>query len=186
MHTVVQATPVATAQTGALLAVGTLLYIVWLLVIKPRSKRSFMVAQAGIAVLLGTWALFMVAYNWPVSLVVIGMWVIGFSAARHVLSSYDEETHSVFISLVWGLLLGEISWVAYHWAVAYTLPLTSGLMLPQVAIITSLVSFLGYKCYDSFAHHQKIRITDIILPLLFTVSVILVLMVLFNRVGTAF
>jgi hypothetical protein len=59
-------------------------------------------------------------------------------------------------------------------------------MLPQVAIIAPLVSFLAYKCYDSFAHNQKIRLSDIIMPLLFTVSVIAVLMALFNRVGTAF
>lgn len=186
MHTVVQAADTMTGSTFFLLAAGTALYILWLLAIKPRSKRSFMVAQAGIAVLLGTWALFMISFSWPVSLVVLGMWLIGYSAARHVLSSYDEETHSLLLSLVWGLILAEIGWVAYHWAVAYSLPLVNGLLLPQVAVITPLVSFLAYKCYDSFAHHQKIRLSDIILPLLFTVSAIVLLMVMFNRVGTAF
>lgn len=185
MHTVAQSTPVMTSQTLSLLAVGTVLYIFWLLVIKPRSKRSFMVAQAGIAVLLGTWALFMISFSAPVSLVVLAMWLIGYSAARHVLSSYDEETHSLLLSLVWGLTLAEIGWVAYHWTVAYSLPLAGGLLLPQVAVITPLVSFLAYKCYDSFAHHQKIRVSDIILPLLFTVSAIALLLILFNRVGTA-
>ena len=185
MHTVAQSAGMST-PTLLLLAIGTLLYIFWLLVIKPRSKRKYMVAQAGVAVLLGTWALYMVSFNWPVSTVVLSMWVIGFSAARHVLSSYDEETHSLLLSLVWGLTLAEIGWVAYHWTIAYSLPLTGGLMLPQVAIIAPLVSFLAYKCYDSFAHNQKIRLSDIIMPLLFTVSVIAVLMALFNRVGTAF
>ena len=186
MYTVVQSTAIYSAQTTLLLVLGTILYITWLLAIKPRSKRSFMVAQAGIAILLGTWALFMISFNWPVSLVVLGMWLIGYSATRHVLSSYDEETHSLLLSLMWGLTLAEIGWVAYHWTVGYNLPLVSGLLIPQVAIITPLVSFLAYKCYDSFAHHQKIRINDIILPLLFTVSAITLLLVLFNRVGTAF
>lgn len=184
LFSAIQSTAINDTQELALLGIGTLLYIFWLLVIKPRSKRSFMVAQAGVAMLLGTWALFMVSFAWPASLVVLVMWLIGYSAARHVMSSYDGETHSLLIALVWGLVMAEIGWVAYHWTIAYSLPLVNALLLPQVAVVTTLTSFLAYKCYDSFYHHQKIRIADIILPLLFTVSIITVLVVLFNRVGT--
>jgi hypothetical protein len=59
------------------------------------------------------------------------------------------------------------------------------LHIPQVSIIATLASFLAYKSYDSFYKHAKIRINDIILPLLFTVSIIVILLVVFNRVGTA-
>lgn len=173
-------------QELALMGVGTLLYIIWLLVIKPRSKRSFVAVQAGTAMLLGSWALFTVTYNWPVSVVVLSMWVIGYMTARHVLSTYDDETYTRSLSLVWGLVLAEIGWVTYHWAIAYQLPFTGGaLMLPQVSIIVTLVGFVVYKAYDSFYHYQKIRLSDVILPLLFTVSILLVLLLLFNRVGTA-
>lgn len=168
----------------ALLTIGTLLYIAWLLFLKPRSKRSYMVAQAGVAIFLGTWALFTISYNWPVSIVVLGMWVIGYSAARHVLSAYDEETYSLLLGIMWGLVFAEMSWVAYHWAIAYALPFTTTVLLPQVAIIVTLVSFVAYKSYDSFYHHQKIRTTDILLPLLFSISIIAVLLFVFNRVGT--
>lgn len=168
-----------------LLGILTLLYIGWLLFIKPRSKRAFIAVQAGVAVLLGTSALFAVSYNWPVSIVVLAMWLIGYTAARHTLSSYDDETHGLFLSLVWGLILAEVAWVAYHWTIAYSLPLVTSLHIPQVAIITTLMSFLAFKAYDSFHKNAKIRISDIILPLLFTLSVILVLLIVFNRVGTA-
>lgn len=160
-------------------------YIVWLLVIKPRSKRSFVALQAGIAMFVGISALFITAYNWPVSVVVMFAWLIGYASARHILSSYDDETYGFFLSLVYGLLMAEISWVAYHWAIAYPLPIINSLMIPQAAIITTLVSFLAFKCYDSFYHHSKIRTSDILLPLLFTLSVIIVLLTVFNRVGTA-
>ncbi len=184
LFTITQA-PVTNNQELTLLALGTFLYIVWLLFLKPRSKRVYMVAQAGVALLLGTWALFTITYNVPVSLVVIGMWGIGYSVARHVLSTYDTETYTLFLSLLWGLMLAEIGWVAYHWTIAYSLPLTTSLLIPQVSIISVLAGFLAYKSYDSFYHHQKIRIADIILPLLFSVSVIALLLLLFNRVGTA-
>ncbi len=176
----------AAEQELAVYGIGTILYIVWLLFVKPRSKRSFVVAQAGTAVFLGTWALFTISFNWPVSIVVLAMWLIGYSAARHVLSSYDNETHSLLIGLVWGFVIAQIGWVSYHWAIAYGLPFVPDVLVPQVAIIVSLLSFLAFKVYDSFYHHQKIRMNDILLPLLLTVSVIAVLVLVFNRVGTAF
>jgi hypothetical protein len=169
-----------------LLLVGvTLLYIGWLLFIKPRSKRVYICIQAAAAILLGSAALFTISFDWPVSIVVVGMWLIGYTAARHVLASYDEETHGLFLSLAWGLVLAEIAWVSYHWAIAYPLPIVSQLMLPQIAIVTTLLSFLAFKIYDSFYHHSKIRMSDVLLPLLFTLSVFIVLLVIFNRVGTA-
>jgi hypothetical protein len=172
--------------TQLLVMVGlTLAYIGWLLFIKPRSKRVYICIQAATAIFLGSAALFTISINWPVSTVVIGMWLIGYTAARHVLSSYDEETHALFLGLAWGLVLAEIGWVSYHWAIAYPLPIVSNLMLPQVAIVTTLLSFLAFKVYDSFYHHAKIRMADVLLPLLFTLSVFVVLLVIFNRVGTA-
>lgn len=168
-----------------LLGILTALYIGWLLYIKPRSKRTYVAIQAGAAVLLGTSALFAISYNWPVSVAVLAMWLIGYTAARHILSSYDAETHGLFLSLAWGVILAQLSWVAYHWTIAYSLPFINSLYIPQVAIIASLISFVAYKSYDSFYKNAKIRINDIILPLLFTLSVIIVLLVLFNRVGTA-
>jgi hypothetical protein len=174
------------ADTRQLLLMGavTALHIAWLLVIKPRSKRSFVVAQAGVALFLGTATLFAVSYNWPVSLVVVAMWLIGYSVANHVLNTYDEETHTLFLSIVWGLVVAEISWVAYHWTIAYSLPFIESLSLPQVAIIVTLASFVAHRAYDSFYHHQKVRTADLMLPLLFSVSVIALLIFVFNRVGT--
>jgi hypothetical protein len=168
-----------------LLGLATVLYIVWLLIIKPRSKRSYVAMQAGIAVFLGTAALYTISFNWPASVVVIGMWLIGFSAANHVLNTYDDENHTSFLSLAWSLVFVEIGWVAYHWTIAYSLPVITSILLPQVAIVVLLISFLAYKSYDSFYHHQKIRTSDILLPLLFTLSVLAVLIFIFNRVGTA-
>jgi hypothetical protein len=168
-----------------LLGILTLLYISWLLFIKPRSKRAYIAIQAGAAILMGTSALFALSYNWPVSIVVLAMWLIGYTAARHILSAYDDETHGLFLSLAWGVVLAQVAWAAYHWTIAYNLPFVATLHIPQVAIIATLMSFLAFKSYDSFHKHAKIRMTDIILPLLFTVSVILVLLVVFNRVGTA-
>lgn len=164
-------------------SVLTLLYIVWLVFIKPKSRRLFVLIQAGTALFCGVTALFSVSYNWPASLVVIFMWLIGYTTARHVLSSYDEQYMS-FLSLVWGLVLAELGWLAYHWTIAYDLLVVDGAKLPQISFVASCLAFLAYKVYDSYNHHQKIRTVDVVLPLLFSVSVILVLLLFFNKVSS--
>lgn len=160
------------------------LYIAWLLILKPKSKRAYVVTQAGIALFVGITAVFVMAYGWIASPVVLLVWLIGYATARHVLSSYDEESHTLLLSLVWGLVLAEIGWVVYHWTIAYRLPFVTNILLPQVSIIVLCFGFVTYKAYNSYYHYQKIRISDIILPLIFTVSIIGVLVLAFNSVNT--
>ena len=68
-----------------------ILYAIWLVVIKPMSKRWQVAMQSLIAIFVGVTALMVVSYEWPVSVVVILMFLIGYSSARHFLHSYDEE-----------------------------------------------------------------------------------------------
>lgn len=166
----------------AVQVVLTLLYVGWLLIIKPRSKRTYVAIQAGTAVFLGVTALMTVSFDWIASPVVLLMWVIGYSAARHVLGSYDEA-HISFYSLVWGLLFAEIGWLAYHWTFAYTLPGLGDIKLPQVAFIALAMSFMAESVYASYTRHGSVRSNDVTLPLLLCVSIILILLLFFNMLG---
>ena len=162
----------------------TALYIGWLLVLKSQSKRKFVVAQAGLALFAGITAIYMMAYWWISSPVVLLVWLVGYATARHILTSYDDESHITVLSLAWGTVLAEIGWLAYHWTIAYSLPIVTNILLPQISVILLCFGFVVYKAYDSFYHHQKIRMIDIVLPLVFTIGIILVLLLAFNNVGT--
>lgn len=179
----IELTSMGDATKWLLFGVVTLLYIGWLVLLKPRSTRRAMIAQAAIALFMGTSALFSFSYNWPVWLVVVLMWVIGYGVARHVLSSYDED-RLLTLSLVWAVIMAEIGFVAYHWTVGYALPWVSGLYVPQIAIMVLCLGFIALKAYDSFFHYQKIRTQDVLLPILFSLSVIIVLVVFFGHLGT--
>ncbi len=172
------------AANGAVIAqcLITVLYIVWLLLIKPRSSRVFIAAQAGIATFLGVTALMTISYDWIASPVVLLMWLIGYSVARHVLGSYDEA-HISFYSLIWGFILAEIGWLAYHWTFAYSLPEAGTIKLSQAALITLALSFLTERVYSSYTKHGTVRSGDVILPTLLSVSVIVILLVFFNKLG---
>jgi hypothetical protein len=161
----------------------TALYIAWLLYVKPKSKRLFVAIQAGAAVFLGASALMMVSYDWMASLVVLIMWLIGYSAARHVVSSYDEP-HGSFYSLVWGLVFAELGWLAYHWTFAYAIPGAGDIQLSQIALIALAISFLAERTYSSYVRHGSIRSSDVIMPALLSISVIIILLTLFNTIST--
>jgi len=162
----------------------TLMYIGWLVFLKSQSKRKYIVAQAGLALFVGITAIYMMAYWWIASPVVLLVWLVGYASARHILISYDEEAHIIVLSLAWATVLAEIGWLAYHWTIAYSLPIITNILLPQVSIIILCFSFVVYKSYDSYYHNQKIRMTDILLPLIFAVGIICLLLLAFNNIGT--
>jgi len=161
-----------------------ILDVCWLLFLKSQTKRVYVVAQAGIALFVGITAIYNLSYGWVASPVILLVWVVGYSTARHVLNSYDEEKHTALLSLAWGLVIAEIGWISYHWTIAYRLPAITNMLLPQISIVILCLGFLTYKSYDSYYHNQKININDIILPLIFTISIICILFLAFNGVST--
>jgi hypothetical protein len=160
----------------------TALYGVWLLYVKPKSKKIFIAIQAGAAVFLGITSLMIVSYDWIASLVVLLMWLIGYSAARHVVSSYDEP-HTSFYSLAWGFIFAELGWLGYHWTFAYAIPGAGDIKLSQIALIMLAISFLAERAYRSYVKHGAIRSSDVIMPTLLSVSVIVILLTLFNTIS---
>lgn len=166
-------------QTVAVQIILTILYAAWLLLLKPRNKRSSVAIQAAVAVVVGTTALYSISYELPSSLVVLGMWLIGYSVARHVLVAYsDEDTR--LLSFIWGFVAAELGWLTFHWTIAYTLPFAAGLKLPQVALLLLGLSFLAERTYHSYRKHERIRLNDVLMPMLLTFGVIILLLVAFN------
>lgn len=154
-------------------------YALWLLVLKPATKRNSIAIQAAIAIVLGSIALTSTAYEWHSSVYVLLMWIIGYAAARHVLVAYSEDEVR-FLSLVWAFVFALLSWVTYHWTISYSLPYASGLKLPQIFLFLIGISFLAERAYNSHHKHGNVRIPEIILPLAFTVVIITVILLYFN------
>jgi len=169
----------------AVQSILAILYALWLLLLKPRSKRTYVVAQAAVAVVVGTTALIGSSYAWPSSVVVLLMWVIGYASARHVLSAYSEKDVRM-LSFVWGFIFAEIGWLSYHWTIAYTLPFAAGLKLPQATIILLAICFAAERVYASLQAHDQVRRSDVLLPVLLSLGLIAVLLLFFNgaAIGT--
>lgn len=173
------------AATGVLILQVALvvLYVIWLLLIKPRSKRSFVALQAGTAVFLGITALSLASYSWDSIFFVICMWVIGYVSVRHVLGSYDEPLTKMY-SLVGGALFAEIGWIGFHWTMAYAIPGFGLIQLSQLAVFTTLFCFVAERAYASYHRHGAVRRSDIMPPVALTFGVIVVMYVLAAMSGT--
>ncbi len=169
----------STSYTVVVQIVLAIVYAGWLVFLKPRTRRVIVAIQAGAAIVVGSMALFSLTYEWPSTLVVLGMWVIGYASARHVLVSHSD-TDARLLSLIWGFVSAEIGWLAFHWTIAYSLPFAAGLKLPQVTLIILGISFLAERVYSSYVKHGTIRSADIAMPMLLTLGIIMILLTLFN------
>lgn len=121
------------------------LYELWLIVLKPRSTPHGILLQAGVAQVVSLIALFNYSILLPEPLVIMFCWLIGYVAARHVVSNY-EETYIELIANIWGLFLAELAWVVYRWTNVYSLGIP--VKVPQIALLMLVIGFCAARMYD--------------------------------------
>ncbi|MDR1032815.1 MAG: hypothetical protein LBL84_02265 [Candidatus Nomurabacteria bacterium] len=163
-------------------AILAALYAVWLVFVKPSSKPAMVSIQAGAALILSTTVVASMCYSYPPIVVVLLSALIGYAAVRHILvTNLNDENSPELVSFAAGLVMAELSWAAYHWLVAYSVPGTS-LKVPQFTIIAALLGYVAIMIYK--AHYDedgaKIHPGDIIPPVVFAIAVIIVMLVAFS------
>ncbi len=159
----------------------SIFYIVWLLFIKPRSDEIATAAQALTAIFLGTTASVLMSANADAIFLGIAGFLIGYSAARHIVVQRDDTRHTSLLVLLCGLVFAEITWLAHHWLIIYSFS-GSGILIPQVAIILSLFSFLFGRFYHSALKHDgKIKAQEIYLPTIFCMLIVAILFLWFSK-----
>lgn len=180
MYTAGQIAPGGALLTQIILAV---LYVLWLLLLKPRSKHVLVSLQAAVAVVVGTMAVASVSYEWWSSAFVLFMWLIGYAAARHVLYIYSDE-HTRYLSLIWGVVFAELGWVSYYLLVTYELPFGLAIKVPEITLILIGLSFVAERIFASqHANDGEIKRNDILMPVIFVTGLIAVLLLLFTSVS---
>ena len=118
------------------LLIWTALYIVWLTIIKPSSKKLMIALQAFVAFLFGLSALYLIGDDLPAFYLVLGTGAICYLAAHHFLDAF-EEAYTRLLSYMWGFFGAALAWVLSHWLLYY--PATGFIAQPVVLLIV-----LGY------------------------------------------
>ena len=140
--------------------------------IKPRSKHTYVVMQAGTALFLGLTTVSMMMYEWNPACFVAASWIIGCIAMRHVMNTYDEPYSNLY-SFVFGVVTAELAWISYHWMAAYAIPGISPIRLSQFALFTTLFYFVAERTYHSYHAYGEVRRNDIIPPVALTALVVI-------------
>ncbi len=181
----VSAVVLLVAAQGGVVAqiIITLLYVVWLLFIKPRSRRVYVALQALIAIMVGITALSLVSYSWDSIFFVLAMWGIGYVAARHVLGSYDEP-HTTLYSMIVAFMFAEFGWVGFHWLMAYPLPGSGNIQLSQLALLTALLTFVAERAFASYHKYGTVRQADVLPSIILAVALGVVMLIFAQLFGT--
>ena len=127
----------------------TVSYISWVLFIKPGSSSVLVGLQSMIAQFVGIVALFNKFSGSSVTILVLLVWLICYSAARHFFSSFDEPNGRL-MSHIWGLFGAELAWILSHWTLAYG-------PFPQIALLLTVV---GYSFAVSYYIHATKGLTS--------------------------
>lgn len=152
-------------------------FAIWLVWLKPMSKKIWVVLQGGIAQFIALSALFMVGYMLPSVVVVALGGFIGYVVARHVINIYHDEHDDVMVSVGWAVIVAELSWLASYWTVAYT-----PLKITQIALVATFLGYMTLVVYNHLHHRSKgstVR-RDLVMPIAFSLAGIALLLVVFN------
>ncbi|MBQ6130269.1 hypothetical protein IJI72_01055 [Candidatus Saccharibacteria bacterium] len=156
-------------------------YTVWLIFIKPKTSKNWTLFQALVAVFLGTSASVILCASLNSALLVILEFIIGYAAARHVLVQNNNSLENGFPALLLGTLFAELSLFLHSWLIIYTF-VDFGLMLPQLALVLSLLAFMLEKVYSSVELHDgAFRLKPVALPLAFGTLLILIILIGFSN-----
>lgn len=144
-------------------------YIFWLTILKPRSEKVAVGLQALAAESIGLSALFQFSNRIPEPLLLIAVWVIAASAARHFLSSY-EEPWARSVSHIWALFVAQLAWVLNNWLLVYV-------AVPQLVIVVAVVSYALASLYDAYMN-ESLRASFVRQQVLMTSIILIVVIVL--------
>ena len=156
-------------------------YIIYLIIIKPRSKESGALIQSLLAILLGTTASVLAAASLDSAVLVVLEFIIGYAASRHVLIQNPEAEDFNLTVLICGLIFSEVSWVAHSWLIVYSFG-TTGIILPQLSVILAIIGFVFHKVYAEFRQRDgEIKTAEIALPVIFGIITIAVIVIGFSN-----
>ena len=157
-----------------------IIYTIWLIFIKPQSSETANEIQSLIAIFLGTTATILMSASAEAIFMTVACYIIGYGAARHVMIQNDDHDFAL-TTRICGLISAEIAWVAHSWLIVYKFGDT-GVILPQLSIIMTVLAFGFGKVYKSILKHDgTLKFSDVAAPVIFTILIIIVIVVGFSK-----
>lgn len=155
-------------------------YVVWLIFIKPLSSERALLVQSLIAVFLGISAATILSANLNSIVITALAFLIGYAASRHILVQTSDKDFTL-TTLVCGLIFAEITWLCHSWSIIYTFG-TTGVRIPQVAIILTIFAFVyNYARQAMIKYQDDFKFKHILGPVAFGVILVGIIVIFFSK-----
>lgn len=125
------------------------MYGVWLLFLKPGAGSRLVSVQALLAQFVGLSALFLAWGDMPLYAMVIIVWAICYTCARHFFTNF-EEPHSSLYSHIWGYFGAALVWISGHWLLFYAYG-----FLAQPTLLLTVIGY-GLAAIYYLDHQDKL------------------------------
>jgi hypothetical protein len=124
------------------------MYLLWLIVAKPKNTKFWIVFQSIFAQFLSLIVLFTLLDNGLSGVVVVFLsWLVAYSCASHFMQNFDSDPSNTIISSVWGLIVAAFAWIAWWWNILY--PIGGLMVLPQISIVVSILAYFSGSIIDA-------------------------------------
>lgn len=120
------------------------LYVIWLIVIKPAGSLLMVSAQAFIGQLLGLLALYLAWMNGPTYALSLITGIICYFAARHFFDGFDEP-YGRLLSYTWGYFAAALAWLLSHWLIYYRFLAQPTLLLCTLGYGLAVLYYLDHN-----------------------------------------
>lgn len=115
-------------------------YVLWLLMLKPRSGTLMVTVQALVGQTIGLVALWLAWSNKPLIVLVFLTGLICYVSARHFFTNF-EESYTPLFAHTWGYFAASLAWVLGHYLLFYG-------VVSQPALLLTVLGFgLGALYY---------------------------------------
>ncbi|HEY4963229.1 MAG TPA: hypothetical protein VIH90_00850 [Candidatus Saccharimonadales bacterium] len=120
-----------------------ILYIVWLIALKPGVSLFMVSAQAFIGQLCGLMAVYLAWVNYPIYVLTLATGLICYFAARHFFDSFDEP-YARLLSYMWGYFGAALAWLLAHWLIYYRFMSQPTLLLSTLGYGLAVLYYLDH------------------------------------------
>lgn len=163
----------ASTNSLAFRLMWVILYIAWLLYIKPANNVVMVAAQAFIGQLCALMALYLVWAGGPIIGLTLITGIVCYLAARHFFEAFDEP-YAELLSYIWGYFGAALAWLLSHWLLFYH----------GVSLTAVLLTCLGYGMATLYYldHYNKLS-KNLKRQLIFLMMAIVIVVIAFSGWG---
>lgn len=153
----------------------TVLYVGWLLWLKPRYDVLSVSAQAMVGQLLGLSLLYLKFGDASITGLVAGTWLVTYLSARHYLTSF-EEPHSALLAHIWAYFSASLAFVLAHWLLFYG----------SIAQIIVILTTIGYGLAAMYYLDATERLAGLLRRQMMGImlAILLIILIFSNWTGT--